>query len=242
MKLSKHRLVVAFLSVLILAGSTNCYGIDKTRYRELFQKLSEAAKQKDWQGARDVLTEIGRELPAPTPRYMLSVATIEARLGHKDEALKWIEKYVATGISFDPSRDEDLKSLMAAGTGAKLAELMKEHSLPVTNAEFVCELPQADTMPEDIAYLKGADTKSAGSFYVSSIQHHTIYRVSLHFPSRAAGNAPWKNCHCRRKPNAGPRWPFLPIPNGKLVGDCFRHARIQRHSQRRARQSRADGD
>ena len=33
---------------------------------------------------------------------------------------------------------------------------MKEHSLPVTNADFVCELPQADTMPEDIAYLKGA--------------------------------------------------------------------------------------
>ena len=80
--------------MLILAASTNSYGIDKTRYRELFQKLSEAAKQKDWQGARDVLTQIGRELPAPTPRYMLSVATIEARLGHKEEALKWIEKYV----------------------------------------------------------------------------------------------------------------------------------------------------
>ena len=49
MKLSSHKLVVIFLSVLILAGSTQSYGIDKTRYRELFQKLSEAAKQKDWQ-------------------------------------------------------------------------------------------------------------------------------------------------------------------------------------------------
>ena len=68
---------------------------------------------------------------------------------------------------------------MTTETGAKLAEQMKEHSLPVTNAEFVCELPQADTMPEDIAYLNAADAKSAGSFYVSSIQHHTIYRVSL---------------------------------------------------------------
>src|SRR5206468_6450099 len=120
-------------SVLILAGSTQSYAIDKTRYRELFQKLSEAAKQKDWQGARDVLTEIGRELPAPTPHYLLSVATIEARLGHKDEALRWIHKYVATGLSFDASRDEDLKALMIAGTGAKVAELMKERILPVTN-------------------------------------------------------------------------------------------------------------
>src|SRR6185312_14765050 len=113
------------------------------------------------------------------PRYLLSMATVEARLGHKDEALKWIEKYVATGLSFDPSRDEDLKALMSAGTGMNIAALMKERSLPVTNAEFVCELPQADTMPEDIVYLKGSSAKSAGSFFISSIQHHTIYRVSL---------------------------------------------------------------
>ncbi|MBZ5492523.1 MAG: hypothetical protein LAO76_16495 [Acidobacteriia bacterium] len=173
MKLSSHRLVVISLSVLMLAASTNCYGIDKTRYRELFQKLSEAAKQKNWQGARDMLTEIGRELPAPTPRYMLSVANVESKLGHKDEALKWIEKYVATGLSFDPSKDEDLNALMT-GAGARIDFLMKERSLPVTNAEFVCELPQADTMPEDITYLK-----SSGAFFVSSIQHHTIYRISL---------------------------------------------------------------
>jgi sugar lactone lactonase YvrE len=179
MKLSTRRLLVTFLSAVMLAGSTQTYGIDKTRYRELSRKLSEAAKQKNWQAARDVLTEIGRELPALTPRYLLSVATIEAKLGHKDEALRWIEKYVATGISFDPSKDEDLKALMSAGTGEKVAGLMKEHSLPVTNAEFVCELPQADTMPEDIAYLKIANAKSVGSFYVSSVQHHTIYRVSL---------------------------------------------------------------
>jgi len=179
MKLNRHKLMIILLSALILAGSTQSYAIDKARYRELFQKLSEAAKQKDWHGARGVLIQIRRELPAPTPRYMLSVATIEARLGHKDEALKWIEKYAATGLTFDPSKDEELKVLMASGTGTKIAALMKERGLPVTNAEFVCELPQVDTMPEDIAYLKGSDTKSAGSFYVSSIQHHTVYRVSL---------------------------------------------------------------
>ncbi len=232
MKLSSHKLMVTFLSALILAGSTHSYAIDKTRYRELFQKLGEAAKQKNWQGARDVLTEIGRELPAPTPRYLLSVATIEARLGHKDEALRWIEKYVATGLSFDPSRDDDLKALMAAGTGAKVAALMKEHSLPITNAEFVCELPQADTMPEDITYLKGSDTKSAGSFYVSSIQHHTIYRdhtsqgrqPAMRDGRIAIATGSQTLAHtghlCRSKAKC-------------LVGDRFRHARVQRLSQRR---------
>jgi sugar lactone lactonase YvrE len=201
MKLSSHKLVVTFLLALILAGSTHSYCIDKTRYRELFQKLSEAARQKNWQSARDVLTQIGRELPAPTPRYMLSVATIEARLGHKDEALKWIEKYVVTGLSFDPAKDEDLKSLMRVGTGEKVTALMKERSLPVTNAEFVCELPQIDTMPEDITYLK-----SSGDFFVSSIQHHTIYRVSL----PKAGS---RQCTMEELPlpAEAKRWPTLAI-------------------------------
>jgi sugar lactone lactonase YvrE len=197
--------MVTFLVVLILAVSTSSYGIDKTRYRELFQKLSEAARQKNWQGARNVLTEIGRELPAPTPRYMLNVATIEAKLGHKDEALRWIHKYVATGLRFDPSRDEDLKALMTE-TGGRVAFLMQERSLPVTNAEFVCELPQADTMPEDIAYLKSSNAKSAGSFYVSSIQHHTVYRVSL----PKAGS---RECTMEELPlpPEAKRWPTLAV-------------------------------
>ena len=88
MKLSRRWRVITLILALLLAWCTPSYSIDKTRYSELSQKLSEAAKQKDWQRARAVLTEIGRELPAPTPRYMLSVATIEARLGHKDEALR----------------------------------------------------------------------------------------------------------------------------------------------------------
>ena len=63
MKLNRHKLMVILLSALILAGSTQSYAIDKARYRELFQKLSEAAKQKDWQGARDVLTKSDASCP-----------------------------------------------------------------------------------------------------------------------------------------------------------------------------------
>jgi sugar lactone lactonase YvrE len=105
--------------------------------------------------------------------------------------------------------DEDLKALMAAGTGEKVAGLMNEHTLPVTNTKFVCELAQADTMPEDIAYLKGPDTKSAGSFYVSSIQHHTIYRVSL----PKAGS---RQCTMDELPlrSEAKRWPTLAVSAG----------------------------
>ena len=171
--------MIIFLSALILAGSTYSYGIDKARYRELFQKFGEAAKQKNWQAARDVLTEIGRELPAPTPRYMLIVASVEAQLGHKAESLKWLEKFAATGLNLDLSKDEELKGLLADPAGQKIAAQMKQRSLPKAGTELVCSLAQADTMPEDIAYLKPGSSKSEGSFYVSSIQHHTVYRITL---------------------------------------------------------------
>ena len=126
--------------------------------------MAERVAQKDWQGARDVLTEIGRELPAPTPRYLLVVASIEARMGHKAEAQKWVQKYVATGLSYNFMKDEDLKEILSDEEGQKILAQMKQHSHPVKKMEFVCNLPQADTMPEDIAYTK--DSKSEGSFFV----------------------------------------------------------------------------
>ncbi|MGZ4890279.1 MAG: hypothetical protein ACXWBH_13950 [Candidatus Angelobacter sp.] len=191
---------------LHLASVSYTHAIDRAHYRELFQKLGVAAKQKDWQAARDVLTEIGRELPAPTPRYLLTVASIEAKLGHKVESLRWLEKFAATGLNFDLATDEELKGLLADPAGQKIAAQMKERSLPKTGTELVCALPQADTMPEDIAYLKSGSPKSEGSYYVSSIQHRTLYRLSL----PKAGS---KECTMQELPLADEarRWPTLAV-------------------------------
>src|SRR5690242_1312231 len=156
---------LALITALLPAGA-----LDRDHYQSLMKKLGERARQKDWQGARDVLTEIGRELPAPTPRYLLTVASMEARLGHKDEALKWLQKFAATGLSYDFGKDEDLRKLVDDRAGRKIAADMKENSRPISKTELVCSLPQADLMPEDIAYAK-----SSGSFFVSSIQHHNLY-------------------------------------------------------------------
>jgi hypothetical protein len=177
------------------------HAIDKSHYRELMQKLGERARQKDWQGARDALAEIGRELPAPTPRYLLTVASMEARLGHKPEALQWLQRFAATGLNYDFSRDDVLKELLTEGAGRKIAAQIKESSRPIATAEFVCSLPQADTMPEDLAYVK-----SSGSFFVSSIQQHGLYRVSL--PKAGA-----RECAMEALPLAGEaaRWPTLAV-------------------------------
>jgi hypothetical protein len=206
MKISNPWLAVIFLCLFVLAGGKPGCAIDRAHYRELYQKLGVAAKQKNWQAARDVLTEIGRELPAPTPRYFLTVASIEAQLGHKAEALGWLAKFAATGLNFDLAHDEELKDLLADPTGQTIAAQMKQHSLPKTGTELVCSLPQSDTMPEDIAYLNFGGPKSEGSFYVSSIQHHTLYRLSL----PKAGS---KECTMQELPLAteAKRWPTLAV-------------------------------
>lgn len=72
---------------LLLSFDHSAAAIDRSRYFALTNELRERAKQKDWQGAREVLARMGRELPAATPRYMLTVASVEARLGHQAEAL-----------------------------------------------------------------------------------------------------------------------------------------------------------
>jgi hypothetical protein len=184
--------------------------MDPARYRELSKKFGELAKQKDWQGARAVLTEISRELPAPTPRYFLTVASVEAHLGHKTEALQWLEKYAATGLNYDIAQDDDLKPLLADEAGQKIAAGMKAHSQPVEKAQVVCTFPQADIMPEDITYLKSADGKTAGSFIVSSVQHRTLYRVSL---PKAGGKATTKECTMQELPlpEEAKRWPTMAV-------------------------------
>jgi hypothetical protein len=197
-------LSLGMLSVTI--GVIPAYSIDRAHYLELRKKMAEHAQKQDWQGARELLTEIGRELPAPTPRYFLSVASIEARLGHKAEALQWLDKFAATGLNFDLAKDDELKGLLADPAGQKIATQMKQRGLPKTGTELVCSLPQMDTMPEDIAYLKSSSAKSDGSFYVSSIQHHTLYRLSL----PKAGS---KECTMQELPLAddAKRWPTLAV-------------------------------
>ncbi len=202
----KHRycrscFVALALLPLLLFLHTPAAAIDRAHYQELTKELREWAKQKDWQGAREVLEKIGRELPAATPRYMLITASVELHLGHIAQALEWLQKFAATGLSYDVEKDNDLKELLAEPAGQRLAAKMKESSKPVMNTELVCSLPQADTMPEDITYLN-----SSGAFIVSSVRHHTLYRVTL--PKAGATQCSMEELPLSSKAK---RWPVLAV-------------------------------
>jgi hypothetical protein len=168
----KKKAVWALVVAAILLRPS--YALDQARFIELNKKAHEQAQQRNWKGLRDTLIEIGHEMPGPTPIYLLRMASVEARLGNDQEALGWLKKYAAMGLKYDVAADDDLKPLIADPGFAAIAQEMKERTRQIQKAEAVCAFSLADLMPEDLTF-----DNAGGTFVVSSIQHHTLYRVKL---------------------------------------------------------------
>jgi hypothetical protein len=189
-----------FLSMVFLLAFIPATAMDRAHFLELNQKAGELRKQKDWAGLLKVMIEIGHEMPGATPRYLLRMASVEMHLGHTSEALKWMEQYASMGLTYDLAADDDLAPLAKEEAFKAVADKMRENIKPVSKAELVCTLPLPDMMPEDLTFEKTALSqktlskksvpekslskkslfeKSRGTFVMSSIQHHTLYRVSL---------------------------------------------------------------
>jgi hypothetical protein len=192
------RLCALLLAVVV---AVPLLALDRAHFIELNKKGREQAKQQDWKGLRETLLSIGKEMPAPTPIYLLRIASVETHLGNKAEALRWLEKYASMGLKYGVAGDDDLKPLLADASFASIAQQMKERTKPVQKTEAVCALPLPDLMPEDLAF-----DQAGGTFVVSSIQHHTLYRVRL----PKAGEA---ECALQEIPleDQAKRWPVLAV-------------------------------
>ena len=188
------------IAVLLLSAISS-FSLDRAHFLELNKKGRELRQKQDWKGLREVLLEIGKELPSPTPTYLLRMASVETRLGNNTQALAWMQRYVAMGLSYDISADDDLKPLLSDPGWKALAEKMNAVSRPFVHGQKVCTLPIADLMPEDIA-----SDSTGRMLYVSSVLHHSAYRVTL--PAA-------KESQCRLDevplPPTAKRWPALAV-------------------------------
>ncbi len=198
----KRLLAAATVAAIFFATvPDHARAMDRAHFLELNKKGRELAKQKDWKGLRAILTEIGKELPSPTPNYLLRVASVEAHLGHNAEALQWMQRYADMGLSYDVASDDDLKPLLNEPGWSKIAAQMKNRALPVMHTQEVCRLSVTDLMPEDITFHR-----ASGEFIVSSIRRHSLFRFKL--PS---GDS--KECMLTELPleNEAKRWPVLAV-------------------------------
>jgi sugar lactone lactonase YvrE len=192
--------LTALLLLLALSG-LSATALDRAHFDELNKKARELYQQKDWKGLREVFIELRRELPGLTPRFALRMASVEARLGHRAEALQWMQQYADMGLSYSVADDDDLKPLLAEEGFQKIAAQMKERTAKIARAEQVCVLSQLDAMPEDLT-LEGP----RGGLIVSSVQHHTLYRLILPQHGESA-------CSMRELPldEESKRWPVLAV-------------------------------
>ena len=204
--------IVFFVCVVAYAAiaATPAFAMDRAHFRELNKRGREVANKKDWPALREVLIEIGNEMPGLTPTFALRMASVETRLGHIPAALQWMDRYVAMGLTYDLASDDDLKPLLAEPGWKIIAAQMERNAAPIMHAEHVCNLPIADLMPEDLTF-----DKLSQAFIVSSIQHHSLYRVSL-----PKGKTP--DCAVQELPlePEAKRWPMMAVsfdPARKLV-------------------------
>jgi len=202
--------MLKLINIALLLLTLPCMALDHAHFMELNKKASAFAKQQDWKSLRESLIEIGNEMPVPTPIYMLRMASVETHLGNKTEALKWMDRYAATGLTYDVTKDDDLKPLAGDKDFLPIGEHMLANTKPVAKAEIACSFPLADLMPEDLTYLAEAKT-----FVVSSIQHHMLYRATL---PKAAG----ADCTLQEIPLEASirQWPVVAVsadPKRKLI-------------------------
>ncbi|HLJ87509.1 MAG TPA: hypothetical protein VKZ53_11855 [Candidatus Angelobacter sp.] len=194
--------VMAFPEKALESGSPGTpITMDRQRFLDLNKKAAELRKQKNWTSLREVLTEMRRVMPGATPRYFLRMASVEMHLGHKAEARKFLQAYVSMGLTYDVASDDDLKDLEGDAGFKSIAAAMARNRAKISKAELVCELPQADIMPEDITF-----NSTSNSFFVSSVRHHSLYEVQL----PKAGD---KQCGLREllHDEDARRWPILAV-------------------------------
>jgi sugar lactone lactonase YvrE len=200
----KRSVWVLILSALVALPA---FSIDRTHFLELNKKGRDFAKNKEWSDLREVLIEIGKEMSGLTPTYALRMASVETHLGNRSAALQWMERYAAMGLTYDLASDEDLKPLLAEDGWKKIGSQMDHNAAPIMHADQVCTLPIPDLMPEDLTF-----ENHSGTFIVSSIQHHSLYRVSL--PKEGNSSKDSKtDCAIRELPlePSARRWPVLAV-------------------------------
>src|SRR5262249_22977417 len=120
----------SWLALLALCTllTTPSFSLDRAHFIELNKRGSSQAKQQDWKGLRETLIAIGHEMPAPTPIYMLRMASVETHLGNKAEAIRWLEMYASSGLRYNLAEDDDLKPLVPEPALAPVTSEMKERT------------------------------------------------------------------------------------------------------------------
>jgi sugar lactone lactonase YvrE len=130
-----------------------------------------AYEAKDWAALRTQLLTL-YDLLSGHPRVVYNLACAEARLGHTAAGLEWLGVYADMGLTLPKADDPDLAALVAVPEYRPLAARFEKNAEPVVSSQIAFTFPEAELVPEDVAY----DAKDH-AFYVSSVRQRKILRI-----------------------------------------------------------------
>jgi sugar lactone lactonase YvrE len=106
-------------------------------------------------------------------RAQYNLACAHALIGEPAAAIQVLERLARQGVAFDLPADDDLASLREREDFAEVQRRMDALAVPVGHAQPAFSLAQKDLIPEGVAH----DPKT-GAFFVSSVRHRKIVRVT----------------------------------------------------------------
>ena len=141
-------------------------------FREELAAARAALERHDGLAARPHLLRVD-SIVNGHPGAMAALAAIAARQGEREEALRWMRDFAATGLARRFDRDTNFAGLAADPDFRAIAARLDSNGAPRTAAALAVRLPDAALLAEDVAW----DAKRR-RFLVSSIHERKILAVT----------------------------------------------------------------
>jgi sugar lactone lactonase YvrE len=145
---------------------------DRAELRRLYQEAAAAHERKDF----PAFLELSRKVVEKAPRSvgaLYNLACAQALNEAGTEAIATLDRLATRGAAFDLNGDPDLDSLRESPAFQAVVRKMAALEEPLGSSTVAFTLPDKTLITEGVAH----DPKS-GDFFVSSIRHRKIVRVS----------------------------------------------------------------
>jgi len=157
----------------LVAASTSAHAEDAfTRAQTLHKEAIAAYKSgKLAEAASDF--EKASALRPDQPSYKLSLATLDAKLGRKAEAIRFLNDYAALGLRADVQSDPDFASLENDPAFMAVVRRLAGNGKPVGAPEAVVTVSDGEALYEGIAF-----DKPTSRWFLGSVRDRKIVVVS----------------------------------------------------------------
>lgn len=156
-------------ALLLVAGSVA--RADST-WVDRYRAAQAAYRAGDLPGFRAGLLRVAAEI-GETPGVNYNLACAEARLGRRDEAIRRLRLYAASGLVSDAAADSDLISLWSDPAFRAIAARIRSNGDSIGTASEIHRFRNSGLLTEDLAY----DPKTR-SFFATSVHHGRVVEVS----------------------------------------------------------------